>query len=72
LINFIIFYIDDNYSGHSSPKDKSPKSKESNTVRDEIRKILDDIRPELRNAVIHEDRVDTYEEAINNLLDAKE
>jgi len=62
----------DNYSGHSSPKDKSPKSKESNTVRDEIRKILDDIRPELRNAVIHEDRVDTYEEAINNLLDAKE
>jgi len=63
---------DDNYSGHSSPKDKSPKSKESNTVRDEIRKILDDIRPELRNAVIHEDRVDTYEEAINNLLDAKE
>eukprot|EP00833_Pecoramyces_ruminatium_P009935 jgi/Orpsp1_1/1183967/evm.model.c7180000087424.1 len=55
-----------------SPKDRSPKDKVISSARDELRKIFDEIRPDLRDGIIKEDRVDAYEDAVNNLLDAKE
>jgi len=61
---------EDNESHHDSPKDKSPKDKSS--TRTELKKILNDIRPELRNGTIREDKIDDYEDAINHLIDAKE
>jgi hypothetical protein len=63
---------EDNYSRRSSSKDRSPKEKESSAVRSELGKIFDDIGSDLRDGIIQEDRVDAYEDAINNLLDAKE
>jgi len=68
---------EDNYSNPSSPRDQSPKDKSPKddmvaSAREELRKIFDDIRPELRGGIIKEDRIDIYEDAVNNLLDAKE
>ncbi len=42
------------------------------SARDELKKILDDARPDLVCGVISEDRIDNYEDAVNNLLNAKE
>jgi len=67
--------IDSSFRSNSIARNSSRRSQRNSlliSARDELKKILEEIRPDLQNGVINEDRIDAYEDAVNNLLDAKE
>jgi len=66
---------DSSFRSNSIARNSSRRSQRNSlliSARDELKKILDEVRPDLQNGVINEDRINAYEDAVNNLLDAKE